>query len=235
MSSIINEVLNTTSGWLSKKEAELLYTIAYKKAGNIVEIGSYKGRSTVILAWAIMDADKTLIAQGKVYAIDPQFFTKDFSSKALKENIVKHGIEKYVNIIIKTSEEAHKGWTDSIDFLWIDGDHAEEMAEKDFLLWEPHLKIGGVIAFHDATFNFPGVRKVVGRYIFKSKRFKNVGFVDNIVFGIKCENNTMNDRIANLYNFFLKNLVTLTAFIKLPRFIKEFAKPVVRFMAKSKY
>lgn len=228
------QILDAIPGWLSNREAELLYAITRKHAGNIVEIGSFKGRSTAVIAQALIDSEKPSGASGRVYAIDPHV-DGGSSPELLKENLVKHGVDKQVDMIVKTSEEAHQGWTAPVDFLWIDGDHSGEMVEKDFLLWEPHLKTGGVIAFHDATFNFPGLRRVVSKYIFRSKRFKNVGFADNLVFATKCKENTPSERVANLYNLFLKNLVTLSAAVKPPRFIKELAKPVIKIIARSRY
>jgi hypothetical protein len=34
--------------------------------------------------------------------------------------------------------------------LFIDGDHSYEACRVDWLVWHPHIRVGGVIAFHDA-------------------------------------------------------------------------------------
>lgn len=53
----------------------------------------------------------------------------------------------------------------SIDFLFIDGDHSYRGIRRDFDLWSPHVRPGGVIAFHDTWPNRmraePGVAKLV--------------------------------------------------------------------------
>lgn len=46
-----------------------------------------------------------------------------------------------------------------IDFLFIDGDHTYEGVKKDFEMYSPLVKNGGVIAFHDIV---PGLKERVG-------------------------------------------------------------------------
>jgi predicted O-methyltransferase YrrM len=49
-----------------------------------------------------------------------------------------------------TSEEAAKQFPDeSIDFVFIDGDHSYEGCAKDIDLWYPKLKEGGLLSGHD--------------------------------------------------------------------------------------
>ncbi len=226
----LNHILGYIPGFLSQREAELLYKIAHDKAGNIIEIGSLHGRSTVVLAEAIKDSDKS----GKVFAIDPGYM--DIQSLVnFQKNISHFGVDKYIQPITISSEEANKNWHDPVDFLWIDGDHTYKGAELDFLLWEPYLKIGGIIAYHDVTFNHPDVRKVVAKYIFRSRKFKKVGFVDGIAFATKCKRNSLWDLVQSLYVLFIKNLVTSSLYIKPPRVAKELIKPIVRKISRSSY
>lgn len=52
-----------------------------------------------------------------------------------------------------------------IDFLFIDGNHSYEGVKADWINWSPHVRSGGVVAFHDTWPNFdrhePGVVKWV--------------------------------------------------------------------------
>lgn len=54
---------------------------------------------------------------------------------------------------------------DTIDFLFIDGDHTYEGVYDDFGLWSPLVRSGGLVAFHDTVVNGtrdePGVRRLV--------------------------------------------------------------------------
>lgn len=51
------------NGWLSKEEARLLWKYATSVTGPILEVGCYKGRSTVLLALSN--------PQRQVYTVDP--------------------------------------------------------------------------------------------------------------------------------------------------------------------
>lgn len=42
-----------------------------------------------------------------------------------------------------------------LDFLFIDGDHSYEGVKKDFLMYSPLVRTGGLIAFHDVGINTP--------------------------------------------------------------------------------
>lgn len=52
-----------------------------------------------------------------------------------------------------------------IDVLFIDGDHSYQGCMADIKAWEPHVKDGGVIFFHDADEGGPGVLRAITEYI----------------------------------------------------------------------
>ena len=58
--------IQTTEGLISEAEAKRLYELAQNCGGTIVEIGSWKGKSTVCLALG-----SKVRRKGKVFAIDP--------------------------------------------------------------------------------------------------------------------------------------------------------------------
>ena len=145
----------------------------------IVEIGSFEGGSTLKLAKN---------PNCKVYAIDPHL---EGSFNKFKQNI-----RNYKNIvpIIKKSEDAIDDVTEKIDFLFIDGSHKYDDVLKDFILWSPKVRDGGIVAFHD-SYNIEDVRKVVIEKLYLSKNFK-VGRFRSIAYGIKIKINIL-DAIAN--------------------------------------
>src|SRR3972149_7795633 len=120
----INKTLRAVGkldGWLSAKEAAFLYTAAKKTSGNIVEIGSWKGKSTVCLALGLKGKKKC-----KVYAIDHhQGLTGIGDVKTFgefKKNVKRFGVSGCVVPMVMKSEEAAKIWLESerpINFLWI--------------------------------------------------------------------------------------------------------------------
>jgi hypothetical protein len=55
-----------------------------------------------------------------------------------------------VSIVKKTSLEASLDVADgSLDFVYIDGDHRFDAVMLDILLWEPKVRVGGIVAGHD--------------------------------------------------------------------------------------
>ena len=79
-------------GWLDDSEGAYLYSLAQQcsKLGCIVEIGSWKGKSTIWLA-----KGSESVGGEKVYAIDPH--TPDgISEKGLRENLRMAGVESTV-------------------------------------------------------------------------------------------------------------------------------------------
>ena len=47
-----------------------------------------------------------------------------------------------------------------VDFLFIDGDHSHEGVKKDFEMYSPLVRKGGIIAFHDIVpFGYPTLHK----------------------------------------------------------------------------
>ncbi len=239
-------------GWLGEDEGRFLYNTAraVKKGGLIVEIGSWKGKSTAWLGFGSKAGNRA-----KIYAIDPhktQFQTRRFSGSSeefyaydqhnekikpgtvsrslheFKKNIKTAGVYDIIIPIVKTSEEACKKWKNrgKIAFLWIDGAHDFESVENDFLLWSPSLVDGGTIAFHDTIAEGP--RRVVEKYIFNSDKFRGAGFVGSIVFATKVKRNSFMDRTKNRWVLCLKRLYNFFASLALPAWVRVAGKRIIR-------
>jgi len=188
-------------GWLSDKEGEFLFNKAKACTGRgvIVEIGSWKGRSTVWLGLGSKEGVKT-----KVYAIDPHnagsdqdFYGKVNTLKEFKENIKKAGLNKVVISVLKDSSNAVKDWNKPIELLFIDGSHKYDIVKKDFLDWSKYLIEGGTIAFHD-TILFSGPRNAVNEIILSSKNFREFMLVDSITSATKVKSIFLNDKMKKL-------------------------------------
>ena len=182
--------LEGVGGWLLPNEVEFLYEQArkLKKRGEgvIVEIGSFKGRSTITLA-AGSDAGDSL----KIHAIDPHMTDLEqklsnnskSSLDEFKKNVAASTVGHLVDPIVGLSQNVVKTWNKPVEFLWIDGDHSYVGAKMDFDLWAPFLVDGGVIAYHDSYDIF--VQQVLKESIFDSKYYSHSGFVGTIAFATK--------------------------------------------------
>jgi len=166
-------------------ESNFLYRCARDGYGNgsIVEIGSFKGRTTICLALG-----SKLKGREKIYAVDPLIDPQ--IRQQFTENIKKAKVDDYVIPLFKKSEEAISDFTAPTRLLFIDGCHEYEEVKKDILLWKKHLIEGGIIAMHDyLPENYPnflaGVNKAVNECIINSDEFIVEGCIDSILFASK--------------------------------------------------
>lgn len=209
-------------GWLSVNEGFFLkkaVKITKNLKGEVVEIGSYHGKSTIWLAQEVK----------RVFAIDPHegllTSQKDKgrpSYRSFLANLKKAGVLKRVVSIVKTSAEVARDWNKGIKVLFIDGLHDEKSASQDFKLWGKHLVNGGIIALHDAFCGWVGPEKVALKQIVFSNRYCEVGVVGSIIYGIKGRANLLL-RIDKLrHQFFISQALKLNRVKIIPRLVKFF-------------
>lgn len=150
---------------IGDKQIRTLFRWASVVDGNAVEIGSYFGRSTVVIARGLSIAEKG----GKVFAVDPHS-SKVCDYDLFLKNIEQAGIKEYVQPIRERSEvvlesrEPKELFESKIGLLFIDGNHTYEGLKKD-LGWIDLVYRGGVIAFHDYNQSkYPGITQAIIEY-----------------------------------------------------------------------
>jgi predicted O-methyltransferase YrrM len=174
------------AGHLQENEARFLGLLAacVPGSGAIVEIGSFKGRSTVMLAKVA-----SRYGRGPVVAIDPhdspilldrENDPKASSYQEFRQSVEAAGVANYVEPHLAHSADVARSWNRPIRFLWIDGDHSYKGAKQDLDGFLPHLLPEAVVAFHDALNAFPGPIRVFVEDILGSDRFGPAGFVHSI-------------------------------------------------------
>jgi MMP 1-O-methyltransferase len=169
-------------GWLSDAQGRALFQAAAKTAGRgaIVEIGSWKGRSTTWLA------SGARLAGHRVYAIDPHRHSREYpEADTLDEflgNLARNGLADVVEPLVMTSEEAAARITAPVELLFIDGDHSYAAVRRDAELWLPRLIEGGTVMFHDvATAGYDGPRRIVREMVCRSPLFHEVSRVGSML------------------------------------------------------
>ncbi len=149
-----NEFISEVEGHLNPDEASLLEKLASEVIeGCIVEIGSFRGKSTIRLA------NGARLSGCEVYAVDPHDPFNDNGTwfgiedrAVFLRNILDAGVADIVKPVYLPSHLASFGFDKRIGLLFIDGDHTYEGAKQDVLDWTPLVESGGLIAFHDSWF-----------------------------------------------------------------------------------
>jgi predicted O-methyltransferase YrrM len=169
-------------GWLSDAQGRALFRAAADTRGRgaIVEIGSWKGRSTTWLA-----SGARLAGHG-VYAIDPHRRSREYPEAETEAeflaNLARNGLAAVVEPLVMTSDDAAARIAGPVELLFIDGDHSYEAVRRDAELWLPRLIDGGTVMFHDvATAAYSGPRRVVREMVCRSPLFHRICRVGSMV------------------------------------------------------
>lgn len=163
----------TVPGWSTKEELRALYRAVRSAGGpgDVAEIGSWKGRSTIVIASALRDAG---IDDARIWAIDHHVGSDEDRHRvvlekegstldAFRRNLRRAGVAGRIEPLVMSSRDAaaelvRRGV--SLRMVFIDGAHDEKSVRADIRAFVPLLRPGGVIALHDCDIedaNFPGV------------------------------------------------------------------------------
>lgn len=170
------------AGWMSRGQSDALVAAAAEcpEGGQIVEIGSFQGRSTIVLAMAAP-------AGVTVTAIDPHAgndrgpqeidgYQADANADhdAFLANLNDAGIADRVRHLRSFSHEALTDVVGPIDVLYIDGAHRYGPARQDIVAWGERVAEGGTMLIHD-SFSSLGVTLAIVRELVVGRRFRFVG------------------------------------------------------------
>ena len=162
-------------GWFSFPKLYSQMVDTYQNA-HFVEIGAWQGCSTAYMAVEIINSNKNI--KFDVYDIWGRFSIAGLNTKSpnlLPDNTVEQlflkNIEPVKHILnaqkLDSVSAAHNYENNSLDFIFIDANHAYDAVLADIKAWYPKLKSGGHIAGHD-YWNDEGVRNAV-KYYFNSQ------------------------------------------------------------------
>jgi predicted O-methyltransferase YrrM len=139
---------------------------AVRGAGRVVEIGVYEGASALVLL-------DELGGEAELHLVDPFGRRPDAlpagwgaSEWAIRRLLARHARRRadapMVCWHVDLSVDVASGWLESVDVVFIDGDHSEVGCEADWLSWSPFVVDGGRVVFHDARAGEPGGRGLPG-------------------------------------------------------------------------
>lgn len=150
-------------GWLSEVEANELRRLAKDKT--VLELGAWKGRSTVVLAEVAT----------YVVSVDRHQGISEREGEDSLPDYLAHvrGLDN-VAIVIAPFEQIVPLFDSFFTMAFIDGVHDEESVYRDTILALEHVTASGVIAMHD--YDFPEVQKAALRAMCR----KPDGLVDSV-------------------------------------------------------
>jgi len=140
-----------------------------------VEIGCFEGRTTAFLARHV---------SGTVYTIDPfppGRLGVPYGKLIASRYLARHRIAN-VRFIVGLSHQVAGDFHESIDFLFIDGDHTLSAVERDWKDWLPKVRTNGIVAAHDCrtAVNSPGRLGSMEFYDFQLTRMPEIEEIDSI-------------------------------------------------------
>jgi predicted O-methyltransferase YrrM len=152
-------------GFMPAPEGLALHETAarYARAGPILEVGTYCGKSTIYLAAAARAAGQFVITvdhhrgseenqPGWEYhdqeLVDPGTGRLDTLPR-FRATLAASGLEDSVIAIVGRSADVARLWGAGLGMLFIDGGHTDAAAVTDYEGWAPHLAVGGALAIHD--------------------------------------------------------------------------------------
>lgn len=174
--------VSDVEGWMTPDQARQLWDSAQEVApgGLVVEIGSFRARSLIVLAKAISGGvDLASVDPHAGNDRGPQEF-EGFAEEASEDHVVfernltRAGVRDKVRHLRLYSHEASGEIDRPIDLLYIDGAHRFAPARDDIRRWSRLVKPGGTLLIHD-SFSSIGVTAALAVELFFSADFVYVG------------------------------------------------------------
>ena len=174
-------------GWLTAEQGSKLFDAARRlgPGATIVEIGSFRGRSTIVLAASGPD-------DSEVVAIDPHgggdrgpreitgdTARGDADHAAFAKNLATAEVQNRVRHVRKRSVDALDDVSGQVDLLFVDGAHRLGPARADIGEWGDRVRDGGTMLVHDA-FSSVGVTLALLSTTASSARWSYAGRVGSL-------------------------------------------------------
>jgi len=182
--------VSEVQGWMTRAQAGRLWDAASRLGAGqqVVEIGSFHGRSAIVLASAAPPGVR-------ITTIDPhagndrgpqemEGFVDEAEedSQRFHANLAAAGVADRITHLREFSDGAHDGVDGDVDLLYIDGAHRYAPARSDLVSWGDRVSPGGTMLVHDA-FSSIGVTlalltttMVDGRFVYRGRSGSLVQF-----------------------------------------------------------
>ncbi|WP_199573507.1 class I SAM-dependent methyltransferase [Streptomyces murinus] len=164
--SEILAAFEAAKGFMPVDEGLALYAAAVEAGAlglPLLEVGTYCGRSTVLVADAARAAGVTALTVDHHRGSEEQQPGWDYHDPetvdlevglmdtlpTFRRTLFRAGLEEHVIALVGRSPQVAAVWGGPLGFVFIDGGHTDEHATADYEGWAPHLADGGLLAIHD--------------------------------------------------------------------------------------
>lgn len=169
-------------GWLSEAQARRLFdrARALQRGAQVVEIGSFRGRSAIVLASAAPEGVAVVCIDPHLGSDrGPQEIAEDrdlgeADAAAFAANLERAGVGERVRHVRRRSQEALGDVSGPVDLLFVDGAHRYGPARDDLVQWGARVPPDGRMLVHD-SFSSVGVTLALLRHVTFSRRWRYVG------------------------------------------------------------
>lgn len=165
MDHTLRAAAEAAPGFMPADEGLALYEAAERaaKVGDLLEIGTYCGKSTIYLAAAAATADRVVVTidhhrgseeqqPGWEYhdpkLVDPEVGLMD-TLPTMRRTLHAAGVEDRVIAVVGRSPVVARLWNTPVGLCFIDGGHTDEHARGDYEGWAHHVAPGGLLVIHD--------------------------------------------------------------------------------------
>lgn len=169
-------------GWLTEAQARRLWEAAARvpETGVIVEIGSFRGRSAVVMASALAEPARLIAIDPHAggdrgpQEIEAEAARGEADHETFMANLRAAGVESRVRHVRALSSDAHAAVGGEISLLYVDGAHRFAPARDDIVRWGNRVRDGGTMLVHD-SFSSIGVTLATLTAVTFGGRWRYVG------------------------------------------------------------
>jgi predicted O-methyltransferase YrrM len=150
------QIVRDAYGFLKQAEFEALQALA-DGSHTVINIGAGVGTSGLLFR-EVCGQDANIVT------VDICEGSPTGGLQNEREAFARPGYDwKLPTQILGDSAKVGREWTGGlVDFVFVDGDHSEAQCRADIQAWLPHIKPGGIMAFHDyVDYPFKGVINAV--------------------------------------------------------------------------
>jgi predicted O-methyltransferase YrrM len=152
-------------GFMPADEGRALYDAAlrYLQGGTGVEIGTYCGKSTLLLGAAAQQTASVLYTIDHHHGSEEHQAGWEYHDASLVDGVTglfdtlptfrrtldTAQLDEHVVTIVGRSPLVARAWRAPLQLLFIDGGHSEDAANQDFDGWARWVAAGGALVIHD--------------------------------------------------------------------------------------